>query len=283
MATCLCRALVGFLTIAVLPQATSAKKSPQPNPIQDAAGQIAKALAREKIRSVVVFDFAGPGDGITVLGRTLADNLSASLVLTGGALNVRDRSLIAGDVQRERISVQLPTDPDFASLLAADLKAKGFIIGRLDVKNGGGLSLLLSCYSLGEARPLKNLRITWPPSEAIRKALAANPLLPDSTSDLASYPESGKLGYSLPRCLECPHAAYTEEAKRQRAEGTVKLIAVIGTDGRVHDIHIVKALPYGLTTASIRAVQQWKLAPATAPDGKPAAVWEIIEVTFRLF
>jgi outer membrane biosynthesis protein TonB len=42
-------------------------------------------------------------------------------------------------------------------------------------------------------------------------------------------------------------------------------------------------LPCGLTAAAIEAVKKWKLAPAKGPDGKPAAVRQMIEVRFNLY
>jgi hypothetical protein len=46
---------------------------------------------------------------------------------------------------------------------------------------------------------------------------------------------------------------------------------------------MVPTCPGGLTAQAIEAVKKWRLSPATGPDGKPAAVRQIIEVTFKLF
>jgi TonB family protein len=61
------------------------------------------------------------------------------------------------------------------------------------------------------------------------------------------------------------------------------LLGVVGEDGRVREIRVLKSLPLGLTDEAIETIKRWKLAPATGPDGKTVAVEQIIEVTFQMF
>ena len=53
---------------------------------------------------------------------------------------------------------------------------------------------------------------------------------------------------------------YPPEAGRARIEGTVVLLAVIGKDGTVEDVSVVKGLPV-LAQAAIEAVKQWRYRP----------------------
>lgn len=46
--------------------------------------------------------------------------------------------------------------------------------------------------------------------------------------------------------------AYTEDARKAKAEGAVILRADIGADGRPHDIRVVKRLGYGLDESAVR-------------------------------
>ncbi len=96
-----------------------------------------------------------------------------------------------------------------------------------------------------------------------------------------SLPNAGSHGYSYPLCLYCPRAAYSEEAKRAGVEGTVRLVATITPDGYAIDIHVAKGLGYGLDSNSVEAVRTWRFKPALGPDGKPAAVRLLIELTFQ--
>ena len=58
-------------------------------------------------------------------------------------------------------------------------------------------------------------------------------------------------------------------------------MVVVGTDGKADDIVVKKPLRDGLTEKAIEAVKSWKFTPALGPDGKPAAVQQVIEVMFR--
>jgi len=74
---------------------------------------------------------------------------------------------------------------------------------------------------------------------------------------------------------------YTESARRERTEGVVILEAIIDTDGNVHDVSVLKALPNGLDEEAIKAVRQWKFKPGTKDD-KPVPVIFTLTIKFRL-
>src|SRR5215469_838293 len=94
---------------------------------------------------------------------------------------------------------------------------------------------------------------------------------------------AGTGGYGYPACLYCPTAQYSDEAVKAKYQGTVSLIAIITPDGRATDIHVVKGVGLGLDEKAVEAVRTWRFRPALGPDGKPAAVRQIIEVTFHLY
>jgi len=96
-------------------------------------------------------------------------------------------------------------------------------------------------------------------------------------------PNAGTGGYGVPACLYCPRADYSDEAMKVKVQGVVELVAIITPDGRVTDVHIAKGLGLGLDEKAMAAVRTWRLRPALGPDGKPAAVRQIIEVAFQLF
>ncbi|MGD0957015.1 MAG: energy transducer TonB [Candidatus Acidiferrales bacterium] len=96
-------------------------------------------------------------------------------------------------------------------------------------------------------------------------------------------PSAGTGGYGTPSCLYCPRADYSDEAMKVKVQGVVELVAVVTADGRVTDVHLAKGLGFGLDEKAMSAVRTWRLTPARGPDGKPAAVREIIEVTFALY
>jgi protein TonB len=73
---------------------------------------------------------------------------------------------------------------------------------------------------------------------------------------------------------------YPPEAGRARLEGTVLLMAVIGTDGSVKDVRVESGLPI-LAQAAIDAVRQWRYKPYLI-DGEPVEVDSRITINFTL-
>jgi len=85
-----------------------------------------------------------------------------------------------------------------------------------------------------------------------------------------------------PEALAQPRPEYTEEARKNRTEGTVILSATIRRDGTVDNIKVVRGLGHGLDEAAIRTVgTRWRFRPATQ-DGAPVDYPATIEVRFAL-
>ena len=73
---------------------------------------------------------------------------------------------------------------------------------------------------------------------------------------------------------------YPAEAVQQKIEGTVKLHAVIGTDGVIESLAQVSG-PQVLVNASMTAVRNWRYSP-TRMNGQPIETQEDISFVFRL-
>ncbi len=89
-------------------------------------------------------------------------------------------------------------------------------------------------------------------------------------------------GVSAPRPIYDPDPEYSDEARKAKFQGTVLLVAVIGSDGRPRDLHVVRSLGMGLDQKALNAVQKWRFAPAMK-DNRPVSVQISIEVAFRLY
>lgn len=97
-------------------------------------------------------------------------------------------------------------------------------------------------------------------------------------------PEAGAKGFTRPNCEYCPTPPFTDMAFHRKLQGTVIMSAIIGTDGRAHNLTILKHLGLGLDESSVRYVRSiWRFKPATGTDGKPAAVHTLIEVDFNIY
>jgi len=73
---------------------------------------------------------------------------------------------------------------------------------------------------------------------------------------------------------------YPEVARTARVEGMVILEAVIGPDGFVRDVRVLRSHPL-LDEAAMAAVRQWRYTP-TLLNGLPVPVVMTVTVTFRL-
>jgi len=73
---------------------------------------------------------------------------------------------------------------------------------------------------------------------------------------------------------------YPKEAKGKHIQGTVGLEAIIGRDGRVSNLKVLKGDPL-LVPAVIEAVQKWRYKPTTI-QGRAVEVVTEIDVNFTL-
>ena len=81
--------------------------------------------------------------------------------------------------------------------------------------------------------------------------------------------------------IKKPDPTYPPEAKKAHIQGKVVLVAVIGTDGKTHELRVVSAPSAWLADSSFRAVSQWEYKPYLL-NGLPVAVDTTITVTFAL-
>ncbi|HVS73841.1 MAG TPA: energy transducer TonB [Candidatus Acidoferrales bacterium] len=94
---------------------------------------------------------------------------------------------------------------------------------------------------------------------------------------------AGEGGVSIPRCIYCPDPNYPESARLKKKEGLVLLKIVVGTDGRVSRIQVIKASGAEFADLAMAAANKFMFAPAKGPDGRPVPVVVNYQVTFKLF
>ena len=73
---------------------------------------------------------------------------------------------------------------------------------------------------------------------------------------------------------------YPALAKQARVSGTVELLGVLGTDGRIHELKVLRGHPL-LVNAAVEAVRQWIYEPAVL-NGQAVEVSAPITVNFIL-
>ena len=102
---------------------------------------------------------------------------------------------------------------------------------------------------------------------------------PPSDDDM---PKFGDYVYveELPEAVTRVSPQYPDIAREAGVDGTVLVQALVGKDGKVHDVRVQKSIPM-LDASAIAAVKQWVFKPALS-NNKPVAVWVAVPVKFSL-
>ena len=77
--------------------------------------------------------------------------------------------------------------------------------------------------------------------------------------------------------------SYTDAAMKAHVEGSAWVQAIVGADGRVERVRLVKSLDpvNGLDEEALKAARQWTFIPATR-GGQPVRALAMMELTFTL-
>ncbi len=78
-----------------------------------------------------------------------------------------------------------------------------------------------------------------------------------------------------------PRPEYTEEARQLRIQGTVVLRVTVTSTGQVRVLNVVRGLGHGLDESAAKAVEQYRIKPATRA-GIPVEMTTNITITFQL-
>lgn len=107
----------------------------------------------------------------------------------------------------------------------------------------------------------------------------ADSSVPDRGSPDCAQPRERNV--TPPRATYSPPPEFSEQARKQKITGTVRLSLTVGLDGLAHDIKVEKGIGYGLDEKAVEAVSRWKFEPALK-DGQPIEKEIKVEVSFNL-
>jgi TonB family protein len=98
--------------------------------------------------------------------------------------------------------------------------------------------------------------------------------------DLVSFCDQNVV---MPKLLKEVKAQYTRRALDARIEGVVMLDAIVGVDGKVGSIRILRSLgsKHGLDEQAIEALEQWIFTPGQH-EGRPAPTRVAVDLSFTL-
>jgi TonB family protein len=108
------------------------------------------------------------------------------------------------------------------------------------------------------------------------------PFWSEQLQSLRASPSAGPIAYNVraARILHKVSPKYPKKARKERVQGVVRLHAIIGKDGTVHELSVISG-PALLTDAALQAVRQWRYEP-TLLNGEPVEVDTTIDVIFAL-
>jgi TonB family protein len=237
--------------------ATSAHPSDDPEAavMKEVAAYVGRVAHKSHLENLLVMDFLGPGRLNSMLGRKLAYDLFTDLT-ADSSVSLVDRKHYVDFISREALLIPDAIQPDPAEWISEQLSAKSFIVGRFD-KTEHDLKLYVKIYKSSKPENIHNFT--------------------------ATLPFAGKNGYGIPGCVKCRQPEFTPEALKHKAGGTVELVLEINADGQAENIRVVRGLFFGLNNASVEGVKNWIFRPATGPDGKPTAIQQTVEISYKFY
>ena len=78
-----------------------------------------------------------------------------------------------------------------------------------------------------------------------------------------------------------PNPEYTEEGRRLKIDGEVRLEVLFSTSGQVQVVRILQGLGHGLDEEAVKAAQQIKFKPASH-QGQPIDSTAVVRIIFQL-
>ncbi|EQB19501.1 energy transducer TonB [Novosphingobium lindaniclasticum] len=121
------------------------------------------------------------------------------------------------------------------------------------------------------------------PAPAPVPVFAPEPPAPSAPAvAVAAPPRMENAGDLSSKMIAADPPRYPVESRRKHEQGTVVLLVILGTDGKVADISISRSSGFDrLDKAALSAVRHWKWSP-TRRDGAPVMVRGLVEIPFVL-
>ena len=98
----------------------------------------------------------------------------------------------------------------------------------------------------------------------------------------SSNKADGKDQLSMPVPVYTPDPDYSDQARKAKYQGTVKMNVIADKQGTVSRVEITDALGLGLDEKSVEKVRVWRFKPGLR-NGEPVFVEMSVEVEFHLF
>jgi TonB family protein len=269
----------------VLPASPArAQQSPE---LEALAARAAKAIQKSRGKSkeklaVVVADFSESSRPRNQLGVIFADEFSLALARSASDLDVVDRQFSHRVLQEI-----LPPQPDLrdgdTALCFCQAAGASAVVTGVYKLVGDAVELRVRVWSAAGRKKILEAAAKIPAKQEILQ-LQAQPAPMAAPPDpyLESLPRAGKNSYGQPKCLDCPSPIFPDDAAANKRGGTVLLRVGVSAEGRPSRVVVIRGSDCIMNLAAVETVRGWSFVPAPGPDGKPAAVQVIVEVSFRI-
>jgi TonB family protein len=269
---CAIIATVGFSRALGVPVRQQPSVGAAETAITALANNLADPLVKAKAKKVIVFSLTASNGTRHVVGKWIADKLSAAISTQNPKLIMIDRTrLPVGSqtpVKLEDEGRAFDEEIQVARSLGADVAIMGdfaAVAGRIGVS--------LSVVRLSELDKVHVVR-----TGAIPLSTEITELTPEALPGLetdSGVPRAGKSGISMPTCISC-----IPPRKVPGQTGTVRLELVISQEGRPLKIKVFEASSPQMGASAAQAVRIWRFKPALDLDGNPIAVATTFQVGF---
>ncbi|HEX5413147.1 MAG TPA: energy transducer TonB [Terriglobia bacterium] len=184
-------------------------------------------------------------------------------------LNLNGKRLVCSTVKRPgRISVDFCLDAD--SLIPASIawKSGGQVVDHTNFTSWSGWLAPKDVQSRLNGKPevIAELTKLGPPSEGLEAALA-----PLSGPDVLQHPECEDSNYVGPIGISRRTIPFSPFLSQIGEGGIMRVWAVVGREGRLHNITVVQSVGSNLDKAAVLAMKEWRFKPATC-GGVPVSV-----------
>jgi TonB family protein len=100
------------------------------------------------------------------------------------------------------------------------------------------------------------------------------------TPQVSEHPKTYGGSVSAPVPTYKPEPKYSDQARRAKLQGTLKLMVTIDREGNVSDTMDIEPLGLGLDARGLETVRTWKFQPAML-EGQPVPVSVEVKIAFR--
>ena len=90
-------------------------------------------------------------------------------------------------------------------------------------------------------------------------------------------------GIVVPTLIYAPEAEFSDDARRNKYQGTCVLSIIVDAHGNPQNVHVIRTLGMGLDEKAMEAVRKYKFKPAMKDGKTPVAVMITVEVDFHLY